>query len=99
MVLESVVPPNGDKDFSDRALQAVQDEIGYTNAGTVKITRSREVSQFPIPVNLYRLQKKGESEKYENFGQSLIERGLADSGEIDLFNPMFTLHARGIDAA
>ena len=98
MVLESIIPPSGDK-FSDRALEAIQEEIGYWNAGTVLITRSKKVSTFPIPVNLFRRQKNGKTEEYDNFGLSLIERELANFGEVDLFHPDYKLHARGIDAA
>ena len=99
MVLESILFPIGDRDFSGWAPATIQEEIQYGNAGTVMITRSREVSAFPIPVNLYRLQKKGKREEYENFGKTLVERGRADFGELNLSNPLFTQHARGIDAA
>ena len=101
MVLDGIIPPNGAKDFSDRTLGAIQDEIGYWNAGTVKVANSREwlPSAFPVPVDLYRLQKNGEGkEQWANFGQSLIDRGLADFGHAVVQNGLYTDHARGIEA-
>ena len=94
MVLESINPPNGDRIFSDHTLEAIQEEIGYWNAGYVMVENTREVSSFPIPVKLYLMQKKGESEGYDNFGGILLKCGIADEGEIDLLNPDYKLHAR-----
>ena len=101
MVLDGIIPPNGDKDFSDRTLRAIQDEIGYWNAGVLKIANSKEwlPSTFPVPVNLYQLRKNGEGkEKWANFGQSLIDRGLADFGYANVPRGLYSDHARGIEA-
>ena len=94
MVLESIIPPNGDNAFPDHTIQAIQEEIGYWNTGYVKVTSTRKVSTLPIPVNLHLVQKKGESEEHENFCRTLLECGLADIGELDLVNPAYNLHAR-----
>ena len=94
MVLESIIPPNGDKVFPDHVLEAIQEEIGYWNTGYVKITSTRKVLTLPIPVNLHLVHKKRGSEEYENFGQTLLQCGLADTGEVDILNPEYDLHAR-----
>ena len=91
MALDSLIPPNGDKLFSEQSLKAIQEEIVYWNAGTVWVRQSRDTSEFPIPVNLYCLDGK----KWENFGQSLINRRLADFGDVDFSNSLFKFHARG----
>ena len=94
MVLESVIPTNGDKAFPPHTLEAIQEQIGYWNAGFVKVTSTRKVSAFPIPVKLYLVQDKGESVRKENFGRTLRRHGLADKGEVNLSNPDYKLHAR-----
>ena len=43
MVLESITPPNGDSKFPDWALESIQEEIQYGNAGSVTITRTRDM--------------------------------------------------------
>ena len=68
----------------------------YVNVGPVLVTRSKDVNHFPIPVVL---KKRGSGETYGNYAQNLCERGLAKFGELDLSNPKFSQHARGIDAA
>ena len=90
MALDSLIPPNGNKMFSEQSLKAIQEEIVYWNAGTVRICQTRDKTQLPIPVNLYRLEGK----KWKNFGTSLIKRGLADFGDVDCSNDDFKLHAR-----
>ena len=94
MVMDTIIPPNGDKIFAEHTIQAIQEEICYWNAGYVKVTSTRKVSAFPIPVKLSLVLKKGESKEYENFGQTLLECGLADNGEVDILNPDYDLHAR-----
>ena len=95
MALDSIIPPNGEKVFSDQSLTAIQEEIGYWNAGDMKVFQSREASGFPIPVKIYRQDGK----KWKDFGQSLVDRGLADFGDVNFSNPVYKLHARGIEAA
>ena len=94
MVLESIIPPNGDRVFPDHTLEAIQEEIGYWNTGYVKVTSTRKASTMPIPVNLQLVQKMEESEKHEDFVRTLLECGLADIGAVDVFNPDYNLHAR-----
>ena len=94
MVMESIVPPNKDKFFSDPTVQAIQEEIGYWNIGSVKVTSTRNVSVYPIPVNIYLTPKTGESEEHENLGQTLLKCGLADNGYVDVLNPEYSHHAR-----
>ena len=93
MVLESTVPANDDKVFPHHTLEAIQEEIGYWNTGYVKVTSTREVTTFPIPVKLYLIQK-GKVEKKENFSRILRRCGLANKGEVNLSNPDFSLYAR-----
>ena len=94
MVLESINPPNGDKVFPDHVLEAIQEEIGYWNAGYVEVTSTRKVSTLPIPVKLHLVKKKGEIKELEDFGLTLLECGLADIREVDVLNPDYSLHAR-----
>ena len=98
MVLDSIIFSE-DQEFSESAAPLIQEEISYVNAGNALVTRSKEVDHFPIPVDLHVLKKKGSGEKYVNFGQILVERGLADFGQLDLSNPKFAQHAGGMDAA
>ena len=96
MVMESITPPNGD--FSNRELQEIQEEIGYWNTGTMEIAIARTgVSTFPIPIKLY--FKDRDNKVWQNYGSSLVERGLAEYGSVDLTRFDFFLHARGIDVA
>ena len=85
-----------DEEFTEWAPPLIQEELSYVNVGPVLITRSKEVGHFPIPVVL---KKRGSGETYGNFGENLVQRGLAKFGELDLSNPKFSQHARGIDAA
>ena len=94
MVLESIIPLNGDKVFPDHVLEAIQDEVGYWNTGYVKITSTRMVSTMPIPVKLHLVHRRGENEEQENFGQTLLECGLADNGEVDILKLEYNRHAR-----
>lgn len=96
MVLESIIPPNGD--YSDQVLEKIQEEIGYWRAGTMEIAIARrEVTSFPIPIKMY--YKDQENLVWQNYGRSLVDRGLALYGEVDLTRFDYYLHARGIDAA
>ena len=96
MVLESIVPPNGD--YSDQEIQEIQDEVGYWTTGTVEIAITRrEVSSFPLPIQLYLNDR--ENHVWWNYGKSLVDVGLADYGVVDLNRIDYFLHARGIDAA
>ena len=97
MVLELIIFPHEDRAFSEWAALTIQEEICYGAAGTVLIKRSKEVSKFPIPVKMYCLQKKGKNVEYENYDKTLVERGWADFGEIDLTNPIYAMHGRGIN--
>ena len=94
MVLVSIIPPHGNKVFPDHTLEAIQEEIGYWNTGYVKVTSTRIVTTFPIPVKLYFVLKNDERKKYENLGKILLEHKLADNGDIDILNPHYKLHAR-----
>ena len=94
MVLESTIPRNDDKVFPHDTLEAIQEEIGYWNTGYVKVTSTKMVNAFPIPIQLYLTQKKGEIEKKENFSRILRRCGLASKGEVNLSNPDFNLYAR-----
>ena len=85
-----------DEEFSAWAPPLIQDELSYVKSGPVLVTRSKEVNHFPIPVVL---KKRGSGETYDNYAEILVERGLAKFGELDLSNPKFSQHARGIDAA
>ena len=96
MVLDSITFREHEE-FTDWAPTIIQEELSYVNAGTILATRSKEVDHFPIPVVLHVLKKRGNGEKLENFGQILVKRGLAESGELDLSNPKYAQHARGID--
>ena len=94
MVLESIIPPNDDKFFPDSTIKAIQEEIGYWNTGFVKVTSTRMVSAFPIPVNLCLVQKKGGSKEQKDLGQILLECGLSDKGYVNILDPRYNLHAR-----
>ena len=86
-----------DEEFSGWVAPMIQDELSYVNIGPVLVTRTKEVNRFPIPVVL---KKRGNGEKYDiSISEILVERGLAEFGELDLSNPKFSQHARGIDAA
>ena len=104
MVLESIIPPNGDRDFSDRALEEIQEEIGYWNAGSLKIVRAtsyRSVIDYsdrsPIPIKLYFRQKRGDSVVWKNYGKDLVGRHRAAFGGIDLRSQDYFLHSRPFD--
>ena len=90
MVLDFLIPPNGKKSFSEESLKAIQEEIVYWNAGTLRVCQTRDSTDFPIPIKLYRLNGK----KWENFGQALINKGMADFGDLDFSNSDFKIHAR-----
>ena len=94
MVLDSIIPPKGEK-FPEELLKAIQEEIVYWNAGPVKVCQTKEASAFPIPVKIYCHDGK----KWQDLGKSLISRGLADFGHVDLSNSDYKLHARGINTA
>ena len=94
MVLDSIIPADGEGTFLCDTLEGIQEEIGYWNVGYVKVTSTREVASFPIPVKLYIFEKNGESERKENFGRTLRRVGLAVKGEVNLSNPKYKLHAR-----
>ena len=94
MVLESVIPPKGNKVFPHPTLEAIQEEIVYWNTGYVKVTSTRKVKTFPIPIKLYLVNKNGEREEYEDFGQTLLNCELADTGDVDILSPHYTLYAR-----
>ena len=95
MVLESIVPPNGD--FSDQELQEIQDEVAYWTTGTVEIAIARrEVTSFPLPIKLYLHDR--ENHVWWNYGESLVDVGIATYGVVDLTRFDYLLWARGIDA-
>ena len=95
MVLESIIPPNGD--YTDRELEDIQEDVGYWNAGYAEITIARrEVSSFPIPIKLYfRDPNLGRW----NYGRSFVDLGLGIYGVVDLNRIDYFLYARGIDVA
>ena len=94
MVLESIVPPSGQ--FSNHVLEAIKEEVVYWNACHMKIWISRlEVTSFPIPVHLY--YQNQVTREWHNYGDSLVERGIAQYGMIDITRFDYLLHARGIN--
>ena len=96
MVLESIVPPNGH--YTEEVLNKIQEEVVYWNACHMEIWISRmEVTSFPIPIRLY--YNNGGRHTWANYGKSLVERGLAVFGSVDLTRFDYLLHARGINAA
>ena len=96
MVMDSIIPPNGI--YSDHELQEIQDEIVYWRTGTMEIAIARrDVTSFPIPIKLY--FKDRVNRVWCNYGQSLVDRGFANYGEIDLYRFDYFLHARGIDVS
>ena len=90
MVMDSLIPPNGLKLFSEQAIQAIQEELVYWNAGVLMAHQSRDSAEFPIPIKLYRHKGKN----WEDFGQYLIDHGLANFGDVDFSHPDFKLNAR-----
>ena len=90
MALDSLIPPNGLKFFSEESINAIQEELVYWNAGELKACQSRDTTEFPIPIKLYRRNGK----TWEDFGQYLIDHGLANFGDVDFSHPDFKLNAR-----
>ena len=96
MVLESIIPPNGH--YSYEELEKIQKELVYWNAPPIEIAIARrEVTSFPIPIKLY--YRNYENHTWDNYATSLVERGLANYGSVDLWKFDYLLHARGIDVA
>ena len=96
MVLESIVLPNDQ--FSNSVLHDIQEEVVYWKASSTEIWISRtEVTSFPIPVHLY--HRNHDTNGWVNYGDSLLDRGIAQYGSVDLTQFDYYLFARGIDAA
>ena len=89
MVLDHVIPPNGDEYYTEHSISAIEDELTYWKAGTVTVVRSRlEIpTRFPLPVHLYRHQQ-GKKE-WHNYGREVSDRLFI----FTLFDCLFTLIA------
>ena len=97
MVLDHTIPPNYGEYFSEQSIKAIEEELAYWKVGITKIVRSRLKSpaSIPLPVHLYLRQEMHDGkEEWHNYGLSLIDRGLADYGEVDISSMKYLLHAR-----